>query len=71
MSAEERYGRIGARRLVVIDPEDREQVEAFAAAYHNVTGFAELTDEPWSIPGLRMQAALREFDNPHSEGVTP
>ena len=53
-----------ARPLVVIDPEDREQVEHLAKFYRDVHGEAELTDEPWSVPGLRMQAALREFTNP-------
>lgn len=53
-----------ARPLVVIDPEDREQVERLAKCYREVHGEAELTDEPWSAPGLRMQAALREFASP-------
>lgn len=53
-----------ARRLAVIDPEDREQVERLAKCWREVHGEAELTDEPWSVPGLRMQAALREYANP-------
>jgi hypothetical protein len=52
------------RPLVVIDPENREAVERFAAAYRDVSGEADLTDEPWSIPGLRMQAALRSLIAP-------
>jgi hypothetical protein len=49
----------GARPLVVIDPEDREQVERLRVLYHaqrnTVTGNSATGD---------MQAALREFANP-------
>ena len=54
-----------ARPLVVIDPEDREQVERLAAAY-----VSEGTQRGYAMPGHQMedrrdamQAALREFAN--------
>lgn len=54
-----------ARPLVVIDPESREQVERLAKAYGELSsGFAELLDEPWTMPAMRMRQALREFADP-------
>ena len=47
-------------RLVVIDPEDREQVERMAVAYANERGLI-LPDSSLSDA---LQAALREFANP-------
>lgn len=52
------------RPLLVIDPEDREQVERLAMAHGGVSGDAPLTGDLWSIPGLRMQAALRSMLTP-------
>ena len=54
-----------ARPLVLIDPEDREQVERLAKAWDDLAnGHAELRDEAWTLSGLRLQAALREFAEP-------
>lgn len=56
---------IHRRPLVVIDPEDREQVERLVRAYLDCgDGIAELSTEPWSLPGMRMRQSLREFANP-------
>lgn len=54
-----------ARPLVVIDPDDRKQVERLVRAYLDCgDGIAELSTEPWSLPGMRLRQALREFANP-------
>lgn len=54
------------RRLVVIDPEDREQVERLAQAYLDKFGSGN------SVAAIanQMQAALREFVKPTPEPLT-
>lgn len=53
------------RRAVVLDLEDREQMERLAQIYREVgEGNAVLGDERWTVPGLRMQAALRNLAAP-------
>lgn len=54
---------INMRRLVVIDAEDREQVERLASIYASATS-GELNDYPLTVAALHMQAALREFATP-------
>jgi len=49
---------VAARRVLVIDPEDPEQVEQLAKRHWDASGIP-FTDAPWSRRGLRMQAALR------------
>ena len=48
--------------LVVIDPEDREQVERLTAAHCETFGHNSLPAQPEEVS--IMQAALREFANP-------
>ncbi len=51
--------------VVVIYPDDRAQVEALANEYAALSsGFAELQDEPWTLPAMRMRQALRALANP-------
>lgn len=50
------------RPLVVIDPEDREQVERLHQSILRVYGQQKVTDAADNT--MLMQAALREFDNP-------
>ena len=55
------------RPLVVIDPEDREQVERLAKAMHesdHIAPWHDLHNETRSQIEDAMQAALREFANP-------
>lgn len=47
------------RRLVVIDPEDREQVERLLNGY-----YSEPFEDVWPRSIDKMQAAFREFANP-------
>jgi hypothetical protein len=50
---------LSARPLVVIDPEDREQVERLVQAWERQAG-----ESAFSTTGRYLQAALREFANP-------
>lgn len=60
------YGPSEARPLVVIDPEDREQVERlrdlYDSAYHEQN--RAIQTAPKGTRGNALQAALREFANP-------
>lgn len=51
---------------LVINTEDAEQCERLAEVYRKVgqTGGAALDGDQRTVPGLHMQAALREFANP-------
>lgn len=51
------------RQLVVLDPEDREQMVALAEAWDNVRD-VELGKEPMPLRAYRMQAALRSLITP-------
>lgn len=53
-----------ARRLVVIDPEDRVQVEEFAQAYVATWHGARRGESTLEITTRQMQVALREFATP-------
>lgn len=54
----------GARRLVIIDPEDREQVERLVTAYLGQQSVELDNEQPMTVRELRMRAALREFADP-------
>lgn len=56
---------VTTRALVVIDPEDREQMHRLATAHVDLReGFAELMDEPWTMPAMRMRQAARSLITP-------
>lgn len=59
------------RPLTLIDHQNCAQVEDLAKFHREVKGNAEFTDEPWSVPGLRMRAALRAYAAKQSDPTPP
>ena len=55
---------INGRPLVVIDPEDREQVERLARICHDLDGVELDNPEPMTTRGLAMRQALRSLIAP-------
>jgi hypothetical protein len=58
------------RPVVVLDPEDAEEVERLAAAWDGID-LCDLPESPMTLRAIRMQAALRELAAPTPPKCSP